>query len=99
MKPNGLLVAVVILAAIAGGVYWTNKHKADEAKKPSATASDTTKVLSIPEDQFKEIKITRKVPNKEDDTTVVARSGDKWSLTLPKPLPADQDAVTSMVTS
>jgi hypothetical protein len=94
VKPNGLLVAVVVLAAIGGGVYWTNKHKADEAKKPSTT-TDTPKVLSIPEDQFKEIKIAKK----DGDTTIVSKTGDKWSLTMPKALPADQDAVSSMVTS
>ncbi len=94
MKPNGLLVAVVVLAAIAGGVYWTNKHKADEAKKP-ASATDTTKVLTIPEDQFKEIKIAKK----DAEPTIVSKMGDKWALIMPKPLPADQDAVTQMVTS
>jgi hypothetical protein len=94
VKPNGLLVAVVILAAIGGGVYWTNKHKADEAKKPAA-ATDTTKVLSIPEDQFKEIKIAKAGA----DPTIVAKTGDKWLLTFPKAMPADQDAVASMVTA
>ena len=59
MKPNGLLVAVVILAAIGGGVYWTNKHKADEAKKPPATSADSPKMISIPDDQFKEAKLAK----------------------------------------
>jgi hypothetical protein len=95
VKPHGLLVAVVVLAAIGGGVYWTNKHKADEAKKPAASAADTPKVISIPEDQFKEIKIAKQGA----DPTIVSKTGDKWSLTLPKALPADQDAVSSMVTS
>jgi hypothetical protein len=95
VKPNGLLVAVVILAAIGGGVYWTNKHKADEAKKPATSSTDTTKVLTIPEDQFKEIKIAKK----DAEPTIISKTGDKWSLTMPKALPADQDAVTQMVTS
>jgi hypothetical protein len=95
VKPNGLLVAVVVLAAIGGGVYWTNKHKADEAKKPAAGATDTPKVLSIPADQSKEIKIAKQ----GEDPTIVAKTGDKWSITLPKALPADQDAVTAMVTA
>jgi hypothetical protein len=94
MKPNGLLVAVVILAAIGGGVYWTNKHKAAEAGKPPA-ATDTVKVLSIPEDQFKEIRIAR--PGA--DPTVVSKVGDKWALTLPKPMSADQDAMATMVSA
>jgi hypothetical protein len=95
VKPNGLLVAVIVLAAIGGGVYWTNKHKADEAKKPPSSANESPKVLTIPEADFKEIKIAKK----DAEPTIVAKTGDKWSLTLPKAMPADQDAVNSMVTS
>jgi hypothetical protein len=95
LKPNGLLAAVVVLAAIGGGIYWTNKHKADEAKKPAASSTDSAKVLSIPEDQFKEIKISKK----DAGPTVVSRVSDKWMLVLPKAEPADQEAVGSMVTA
>jgi len=95
LKPNGLLAAVVVLAAIGGGIYWTNKHKADEAKKPPATTTDTPKVLSMPEDQFKEIKIAKN----GGDPTVISKVSDKWMLVLPKAEPADQEAVGSMVTA
>lgn len=95
MKPNGLLVAVVVLAAISGGIYLTNKHKADEAKNPPKTGKEPPKIVSIPDDQFKEIKIQKS----GSDITIVSRMGDKWALIMPKALPADQDAVTSMVTS
>ena len=92
MKPNGLLAAVIVLAVIVGGVYWTNKHKADEAKKPAASTTESPKVISIPEDQFKEIKIEKT----GSEPTVVSRDSGKWTLVLPKALPADQDAVTSL---
>jgi hypothetical protein len=95
VKPNGLLVAVVILAAIGGGVYWSNKHKADQAKKPAATATEAPKILTIPEDQFKEIRITRNGV----EPTVISKVGDTWQITAPKPLPADQDAIAAMVTT
>ena len=95
MKPNGLLVAVIVLAAIGGGVYWTNKHKADEAKKPVSGTSDSPKILTIPDDQFKEIKLAKK----DAEPTIVSKTGDKWSITMPKALPADQDAVSQMVSS
>jgi hypothetical protein len=94
VKPNGLLIAVIVLAAIGGGVWWTNKHKADESKKPPAP-TDTVKILTIPEGDFKEIKVEKT----GGDTTIVAKTGDKWSITMPKALAADQDAVSSMVTS
>ena len=96
MKPNGLLAAVVVLAAIGGGIYWTNKHKADEAKKPPSAAADTPKVLSIPEDQFKEVKIAKN----GGEPTVVSKVSDKWMLVLPKTaIAADQEAVGSMITA
>ncbi len=95
MKPNGLLAAVIVLTAIVGGIYWTNKHKADEAKKPAASATETPKVLSIPEDQFKEVKIAKK----DAEPTVVSKVSDKWMLVLPKAMPADQEAVGSMITA
>ena len=95
MKPNGLLAAVVVLAAISGGIYWTNKHKADEAKKPPAASTDSPKIISIPDDQFKEVKIEKT----GSEPTVVSKDSGKWSIVLPKALPADQDAVNSMVSS
>jgi len=96
VKPNGLLAAVVVLAAIGGGIYWTNKHKADEAKKPPSAAADTPKVLSIPEDQFKEVKIAKN----GGEPTVVSKVSDKWMLVLPKTaIAADQEAVGSMITA
>ncbi len=95
VKPNGLLVAVLVLAALTGGIYWTNKHKADEAKKPAATTEATPKVIAIPEDQVKEIRIAKK----DAEPTVVSKAGDKWILVQPKAMAADQEAVGSMVTA
>lgn len=92
MKPKGLLIAVVLLAVLGGLVFWSNKQ---EAAKASKGADATTKILTIPDDQFQEIHI-RKLTG-ENETLV--RDGGKWRLTEPKALPADQDAVSSMVSS
>ena len=36
MKFRGLLAAVVVLAALAGAAYWSNKKEKAEAGKPAA---------------------------------------------------------------
>ena len=94
MKPKGLLIAVVLLAVLGGLVWWSNKKQAsaDSTKKGADT---TTKLLSIPDDQFQNIRI-KKVTGEVVD---LDRSSGKWAITQPKPLPADQDAVSGIVTS
>jgi len=92
MKPTGLLIAVVLLAIVGGGIWWSNKK---QAAKPEKSPTDTsTKLLTIPADQFQEIRI-KKLTETQDLKLV----DGKWRIVEPKPLAADQDAVTSMVTS
>ena len=43
MRIRGLLIAVVVLAALAGGVYWSNKVKKAEEGKPAADAPPKSK--------------------------------------------------------
>jgi hypothetical protein len=93
MKPKGLLIAVVLLAVLGGAVWWSNKQEAAKAGK--GTDANTTKILTIPEDQFQEIRI-RKLTN---EVIHLTRDTGKWRMTEPKPLPGDQDAVSSVVTN
>ena len=91
MKPKGLLIAVVLLAVLSGLVWWSNKKQA--ATKPAPDTS--TKILSIPDDQFQDIRI-KTLANLTID---LSRQDNKWTMTQPKPLAADQDAVSSMVST
>ncbi len=90
MKPKGLLIAVALLAALGGLTWWSNKKQASASK----TTDTTTKVLSIPADQVQEIRI-----RKAAQTVDLKRENNKWQMTQPEPLPADQDAVGSIVTT
>jgi ribosomal protein L12E/L44/L45/RPP1/RPP2 len=93
MKPKGLLIAVVLLAALTGAIWWSNKK---QAAAPAKSPTDTTsKLLTIPADQFQEVRI-KKVTGEVQDLKLV---DGKWRIVEPKELPADQDAVTTMVTS
>jgi hypothetical protein len=94
MKFRGLLIAVVLLAGLGGLLYWSNKQ---EKGKEGKTSSDTApKMLTIPEDQVKEVRL-----KKAGGQPTVVRMGDdgKWQIIEPKPLPADQDSVKSLVTT
>jgi hypothetical protein len=93
IKPKGLLIALALLAVLGGLTYWSNKKKAAEGSKPSDSSS---KVLTIADDQIKEIKV-----QKTGAETLVLRRDDakKWSIAEPKPLPADQDAAGQVATA
>lgn len=94
MKPKGLLIAVIALAVLAGVVFWSNKTQAAKEKAPPGTDT-TTKLLTIPDDQFQEIKIKKLT----GETIDLKKENGKWRMTEPKPLPADQDTVSSMTSS
>src|SRR5215831_16484151 len=89
MKPKGLLIAVVLLAVLGGLSYWVYKHPADDTKKGDGS---TTKLLMIPDDQFKEIKIAKLTGEKID----LQKQNGKWRMIAPKDQPADQDTAGSM---
>jgi hypothetical protein len=94
MRIRGLLVAVAALAVMGGAVYWSSKSKPAEANKP---ASDTApKLLSIPDNQIRRVDI-RKTGG--ESTVVEIGKDGKWQITAPKPLAADADAMTSMLSS
>ena len=55
MKPKGLTIAVALLAVLGGLVWWSNKHQA----AAGSAATNTTKLLTIPQDQFQEIHVKK----------------------------------------
>src|SRR2546425_111312 len=84
MKPKGLLIAIVLLAGLGGLSWWVNK-KPVESKTPGDTS---TKLLTIPDDQFQEIKV-KKLAGK---SIALVKAKGRWRMTKPQPLAADQDA-------
>jgi hypothetical protein len=93
MKPTGLLTATIILAALVGGIYFSNRAKEAADKAPPKDAAP--KILTIPESDIKSIRL-----QKPTSTTTLQKSdAGKWQITEPKPLPADNDAVSSLVST
>src|SRR5256885_12596547 len=90
MRPKGLLIAVVLLVVLGGLTWWSNKNPAASDKSPADVG--TTKLLTIPDDQFQEIKVTKLTGEVID----LKKDGGKWRMTSPKAMAADQDAAGSM---
>ena len=94
MQGIRLLIAAVVLAALAGGLYWSNKEKAKEAAKPPAETSP--KILSLTEGDIQKLEIKKKGG---DDTILQRGAGGKWELTAPQAYPVDQEAANSLASS
>jgi len=90
MKLTGLLIAVILLAGLGGVVWWSNKSEANKAKAPAA---ETVRVVAIPSDQFVEVRI-QKVTG---EVLTLRLENGNWRITSPVALPADRDAVRTMV--
>jgi hypothetical protein len=93
MRFRGLLVALVLLAALAGGLYYSNKQKAAEAAKPPANTPP--KIVSLTEGDITKVVLKKK--GAED--AVLEKTGGKWRLTAPMPYAADQDIASQLVAS
>ena len=94
MKVRGLLIAALLLAGMAGLVYWSNQ--AEKAKKNKPNPNAPPKIIDIAKDDIVRLEI-----DKPGSKAVALRKGDdgNWKLTSPEPLRADQNAVTSLVSS
>jgi hypothetical protein len=90
MKPKGLLIAVLLLAVFGGLSIWVYKHPASSDTKTAD--GSTTKLLTIPDDQFQEIRIAKLT----GDTIDLKKENGKWRMVAPKDMPADQDAAGSI---
>ena len=93
MKPKGLLIGLVLLAGLGGAAVWVYKHPAaDDSKKADGS---NTKLLTVPDDQFQEVKIVKLT----GETLDLKKANGKWTMVAPKTMAMDQDAASSMQTT
>lgn len=91
LKPHGLIAAVGVLAILGGYAWWANRHPV--ADTTSTTASP--KILTLPADQLTTISIAKTGA----EPITLEKKGDQWQIATPNPLPADQDAVSSLTSA
>lgn len=92
LQSRGLILAVLLLAALGGGIWYSEKLEKEKEGKPPADASP--KLVEIAEDQFKKVEIGRR----DGESTVLERGADgKWAMTAPQKMGVDSDTVATMV--
>jgi len=92
---NSLLIAAIVLAALSGVLYWSNHRKpAEDAVKVSADAP--VKILTLAQADITKVEIKKK---SGDQVELQKDSAGKWQIAGAKPLRADQNEVSSMLST
>ena len=96
MKPRGLLIAAVVLAVLVGVLYWSNRHKADQDLAVKTSPEAPPKILTLNQPDITRLSIEHK-----DQPQVDLSRNDSggWQITAPQPLAADQEAVSSLLST
>jgi hypothetical protein len=89
MKMRQLIAAAIVLAALAATLYWSN-HRKPINDSAAAGASATTKIISLKQDDVSKLEIKKL---NGDDVVLNRVAPDRWKITSPVPLFADQDPV------
>lgn len=98
MKNRGLIIAALVLAALLGILYWSNRHPPSEnANTALPTPSEPApKILTLNEGDISRIELKKK----GDDQIVIAKdSNGKWQITAPKSTGVDDSAISSMLST
>jgi hypothetical protein len=95
MKMNSLLIAAIVLAALSGVLYWSNHRKpAENAVKVSADTPP--KILTLTQADITKVDIKKK---SGDEVGLAKDNAGKWQISGAKPLRADQNEVSSMLST
>jgi len=87
MNPMRLLIAVGVLAVLAGLVYWSEEN-------PPSADDDTTPIVELAADDVQAVTVER--PG--HDTIAVQRGeGEKWTFAPPLTIPADDSSVALLL--
>lgn len=91
MPKKGLLVAVAILAGLGGLLFWSNAEEAKKVTEPAAGRGP--RVIDLAEDDVTGVRIRRN----DGSEAAVVRSGESWSVTEPKQVPASSEGMKGLV--
>ena len=95
MKIRSLIVAVFVLLVLVGTLYWSgHRTPTDETAKASADTPPT--ILKLDEAAITRLELKKK----DTESIVLAKSNSgTWQIAQPKPLNADQNSVSSALST
>jgi len=94
MKLRGLSIALVVLAALLGVLYWSNHRKAKEEANPAPAADIAPKILSLNQADITGLRLERK---DQPPVDLSKNASGTWQITAPKPMAADQESISSIL--
>jgi hypothetical protein len=95
MKSSGLIIAAVVLAALTGVLYWSNHHP-PSGDTTKVSLDTPPKILALKQEDISKIAIRKKGGEELD---LAKGDAGKWQITAPKLLGADQEAVSSLLST
>jgi Domain of unknown function (DUF4340) len=93
MKLRSLALAIVVLAALLGALYWSDHRKPEETK---ASADASPAILKVNEAAITQVEIKKK---DAEPLVLTKNNSGTWLITQPKPLNADQSSVSNVLST
>lgn len=94
MKTKGLLIATLVLAGLLATLYWSNHHPPSE-QTAKASPNTAPKILTLKQDDISGLDIKKE----GGEVRLEKDAAGQWQITGPKTLPADQEAVSSLLST
>jgi hypothetical protein len=93
MKFRGLIVALIVLALLGGALYFAGKRKTKSEVAEAGKSAE--KLFSVPADDIQQMSLQ---PASGDKVTL-DRDGDKWKISEPAGVNADEYATSTLATT
>jgi len=94
MKIHGLAIAALVLLTLGGFLYWSEHHKPGDDTKISPDTPPT--ILKLDQSSITKLELKKK---DAQPIQLAKSSSGEWQITQPKPLRADESAVSGVLST